>query len=234
MQRFTLSVMPAEPRDSNLLILECRQTGARNLVLAPGNWTKESPGISKIILFSARMEWGGAGNPLLATLPGIVEMPVSRESELNPLVEVLLSEYAEQRCGFASVLSRLGEVLIVRLLRLSIEQGASARGALGGLADPRLSRAIVAIHEAPGRRWRNGDLAEIAGLSRSRFLELFRAAVGMTPAVYLRKWRLTLARQDIARGERIGAVAWRYCYASSEAFGRAFRREFRESPTGRA
>jgi AraC-like DNA-binding protein len=34
--------------------------------------------------------------------------------------------------------------------------------------------------------------------------------VGQTPFSYLRQWRLTLARQDLAAGARVKTVAARY------------------------
>ena len=81
------------------------------------------------------------------------------------------------------VLSRLAEVLVIRLLRAEIERGATEPGLVSGLADPRLSRAIVAMHEAPGQPWSNVALAAIAGMSLSRFAEAFRARVGETPGL---------------------------------------------------
>jgi AraC-like DNA-binding protein len=93
-----------------------------------------------------------------------------------------------------------------------------------------LNRAIVAIHGNPGRDWRNDDLAVIAGLSLSRFAETFVAVVGETPAAYLRRWRLTLARQDLQKGDRVEAVARRYGYRSPEGFARAFRQHYGQKP----
>ena len=143
---------------------------------------------------------------------------------------LILAEEDARRCGSGTVLDRLGEVLMVRLLRHQIEHGSTDAGLLGGLADRRLSRAIVAIHEDPGRGWKSEDLAAIAGLSLSRFAELFASVVGVTPMAYLRRWRMVLARQDIERGDRIQSVARRYGYGSSEALNRSFRRQFGDSP----
>ena len=116
------------------------------------------------------------------------------------------------------------------MLRTQIEAGSTRPGLLAGLADPRLSRAIVAIHDQPGRDWRNEDLAQIAGLSLSRFAEIFLATVSEPPAAYLRRWRLTLARQDVEKGDRVDAIARRYGYLSSEGFTRAFKKHFGENP----
>ncbi|WDQ99309.1 helix-turn-helix transcriptional regulator [Devosia sp. J2-20] len=128
------------------------------------------------------------------------------------------------------MINRLGEVLVVRLLRRQLEAGSLRVGLLGGLADKRLSRAIVAMHERPERVWSVDDLAEIAGLSVSRFAQLFKVAVGQSPLSYLRKWRLVLAKQDIERGDRVSSTALRYAYGSSEAMSRAFYQQYRIKP----
>ena len=104
------------------------------------------------------------------------------------------------------------------------------QGMLGGLAEPRLARAIVAMHDQPGAVWSNDDLAARAGMSRSRFIARFREAVGTSPQAYLRQWRLALAQQDVARGDRIDAIARRYGYGSPEALTHMFRRETGHAP----
>ena len=160
----------------------------------------------------------------------MVEVDLSLDAETMALAQLIQAEMTAKRCGAASVVNRLGEVLVVRILRGQIEAGSTRPGILAGLSDPRLSRAIVAIHDRPGHDWRNEDLAEVAGLSRSRFAEMFLSAVGEPPVAYLRKWRLTLARQDMEKGHRVEAVARRYGYGSPEGFTRAFRKQFGTRP----
>ena len=122
-------------------------------------------------------------------------------------------------------------LLFIRLLRAEMQRGVIGTGLLAGLADARLARALVAMHAAPGRDWTNAALAAEAGLSVSRFLELFRTRMGDTPQAYLRQWRLSLARRDIERGDRIDAIARRYGYGSAEALNHAFRRATGQPPT---
>lgn len=184
----------------------------------------------EVSLAACDIDWGGGSNPLMAALPAIVSLPI-RDAETRALLSVFLAEEEGRRCGSNTVLERLAEVLVIRLMRQQIEQGATEPGILAGLADVRLSRAISAIHEDPGRSWTNGDLAAMAGMSLSRFADAFRAAVGETPQSYLRRWRMTLARQDMDRGARVQVVARRYGYASSEALARAFHRQFGVNPT---
>ncbi|WP_371931541.1 helix-turn-helix domain-containing protein [Roseovarius sp. MMSF_3359] len=231
MSRFKLLVTPCDLTAANFLILgDIAGHIPAEIRFAPGGAVVQSGGPAETILLSARVEWGGSENPLLAALPPAIRHPVGQDPEMQALAQLLVTEKLVSRCGSASVLNRLGEVLIVRLMRAQIEAGAMQRGLLGGLADARLSRAIVAIHDRPGHPWRVDTLAEEAGLSISRFAELFREAVGETPLAYLRKWRLILARQDIERGERVQRVANRYAYGSTEALSRAISSAYGISP----
>jgi len=137
-------------------------------------------------MFGARKDWGGSDNLLFATLPDLIEINILHNPDLSMLVRLLKTEAEAQRCGVSGVLNRLGEVLTIRLLRQQIELGATAPGLLNGLTDSRLSRAIVSLHETPGKTWKNEGLAEIAGLSISRFTELCSQRVGQTAQSYLR------------------------------------------------
>jgi AraC-like DNA-binding protein len=231
MARFLLDVRATGGAAANLILFANTESDRPSrAVLLPREARAISGGDGETVILKALIDWGGTGNPLLASLPESVELDCASDRETMMLIDLLRSESDARRCGSDSVLNRLGEILVVRLLRTQIERGAATVGLLGGLSDPRLSRAIVAMHDAPGRAWRNGDLAEVAGLSVSRFAQLFNAAVGETPFSYLRRWRLALAHQDIARGERIQTVAARYGYRSGEALTRVFSRQFGENP----
>ncbi len=228
--RFELAVLPADGDQANLLILEDRGTGTpTRIIFSPLEAISTPPYADETLTFSAKVDWGGASNPFLSALPDPVELAIDDESNLIHIARFLQAESDAERCGSSAVLDRLGEVLLIRALRSQLECGATSASLLGGLADERLSRAIVAIHENPGRRWQGDDLADLAGLSISRFSELFRAKVGETPAAYLRRWRLLLARQDAKRGDRIQTIAHRYGYGSGEALSRAFKRAFDQS-----
>lgn len=226
--RFKLTVAPAMPEDANLVAFAAPGgPPQRALFCARGADFRADLGQ---VLFCARVEWSGSDNPLLTALPNMVEIDLSDDPDSMGLVQMMLTEITQRRCGVDSVLSRLGEVLIVRMMRMQIEAGSTQPGLLAGLSDQRLSRAIVAMHDRPGRAWRNEDLADLAGMSLSRFAEKFLAEVGETPAAYLRRWRLTLARQDIAKGHRVDVVARRYGFSSPEGFTRAFKKHHGDTP----
>jgi transcriptional regulator GlxA family with amidase domain len=105
-----------------------------------------------------------------------------------------------------------------------VTSGLLEGGVLAGLADPRLARALTAMHEAPGKPWSLEDLADAAGMSRTRFAERFRAVIGRTPIDYLTLWRMTVARQRLAKGKPVKSVAVEVGYDSAAAFSRVFSR----------
>ncbi|MCY0148112.1 AraC family transcriptional regulator [Hoeflea sp. G2-23] len=228
MERFSLQVRVAPVEAATLVVTADAAGIARHVWFDADRLDPAWAG--QTVLFSAAVDWGGDANPLIAVLPEAIDFDLSGDPQTASLVALIQSELEASRCGSASVVNRLGEVLIVRLLRAQIETGSTKPGLLAGLSDPRLSRALVTIHAQPGRQWRNEDLAAIAGLSLSRFAEMFVATVGETPSAYLRRWRLTLARQDLQRGDRVDAIARRYGYRSPEGFGRAFRQHFGKNP----
>ena len=228
MDRFQLAVRAANMAEANLIALATADGTPQRILYCTRDVMPDVTG--QIVMWGARVEWSGQSNPFLAALPEVVEYDIATNREAHGLVQLMKDEAEGQHCGAQSVINRLGEVLMVQLLRNQIRRGATEPGLLAGLADPRLSRAVVAMHDHPGRLWSNADLAEVAGLSLSRFSELFAAAVGETPMGYLRRWRLILAHQDLSRGDRVEAVARRYAYASPEGFTRAFRKAYGVAP----
>lgn len=227
--RFSLSVTIEAPGAGNLVVLGRRSAAPKVVIFFPHGRRPELEAEDAILL-DMQADLGGAGNPLLAALPERLSLSAADDDQTEHLMRLLLAESAAERCGFGSVLSRLAEVLLIRLLRSEIEKGATEPGLLAALADRRISRSIVAIHGEPERGWRNDELATIAGMSPSRFAEVFRSRLNETPQAYLRRWRMTLARQDIRHGDRIKAISQRYGYQSSEAFAKAFHRHFGCNP----
>ncbi|MFD0982778.1 AraC family transcriptional regulator [Tropicimonas aquimaris] len=228
MSRFRLSARPAPAGDATLIATRRVEEEPGRLYLGARPVTVEVA--PEDVLLAATIDWGSESNPLFLALPDLMVHDLSRDEGTRQLLSLIDAEIRMPRCGADSVVGRLTEVLLVRILRGQIEAGSVESGLLAGLSDPRLSRSIVAMHDRPERLWTNDDLAREAGLSLSRFVELFQARVGETPAAYLRRWRLTLASQDLAQGARVERVAHRYGFRSAEGFSRAFKRQFGRLP----
>lgn len=234
--RFQMRVLPTAPETANLLVETGPDGQAETLVLLPTtDGVRDAGGhrfglLAGSFAFALRVDWAGPHNPLVSALPARVSLPLKDAPDLLAVVALIEQELTNHRCGAETVLSSLGQALMIRLLRHLLEAGTARPGLLSGLSDARLARAIVAVHDAPGRGWTTGALADVAGLSPSRFSELFSAQMGESPMAYLRRWRLTLARQDLLRGDRVEAVARRYAYETPEGFNRAFRKVYGLAP----
>ena len=155
----------------------------------------------------------------------IVRCATCGDPTLRALLDAMADEVVESRIGGATILARLADVVIARLIRGWAENEAAPKGWLAALRDKRLGRALTAIHRDPGRAWPLDELAARAGLSRSVFCERFAALVGVAPGHYLARWRMRLASQWL-QVERlsIAEAADRLGYGSEAAFSRAFKR----------
>jgi len=188
----------------------------------------EAPGAE---IVSATVEFGlGEENPLLQALPPQLVVPLARLPALALVQQMLFAEANGQRCGHDAAVNRLVEVLLIQLLRYTIEQRLVPGGLMAGLADARLHKALSAVHAEPGRGWTLASMAAEAGLSRARFAALFAQLIGVPPGEYLTRWRLGLARALLRRGLPLKQVAAEVGYANASALGRIFSQRLGCSP----
>lgn len=176
---------------------------------------------------------GGARNPLVRALPPLIALPLARVDGLAQALALLFAETESVRCGQRLLADKLFEVVLIQLLRWLIdrpEQAGIQAGLMTGLADPRLARALVAMHQAPGSPWSLAALAAEAGMSRSAFAAAFHEAVGQPPADYLADWRLALAQARLREGRPVKSIAAELGYANASALSRAFSRKLGASP----
>src|ERR1043166_2987990 len=182
-------------------------------------------------LVCATVELGGAeSNPIGQGLPELVVLPLASHPALAPICDLLLGEAFSERGGRQEALDRLFDYLLILIVRHVVESGRVPTGVLAGLADPRLAKALTAIHEAPKKSWTLDDLAGIAGMSRTRFAEHFRTRIGQTPIDYLTVWRMAVACQLLAKGKPVKSVALQVGYQSAAAFSRVFSRVTGQAP----
>ncbi|MED5618130.1 AraC family transcriptional regulator [Ideonella sp. BN130291] len=176
---------------------------------------------------------GGDKHPLARALPPLVRLPLRAVAGLEHTLALLFAETEQVRCGHRLLADRLFEVLLLQLLRWLLDhpqEGGLSMGLLTGLADPRLARALVALHDAPGEAWSLARMAQTAGMSRSAFAAHFKAVVGETPADYLTHWRLTIAQAQLREGRSVKVVADALGYANASALSRVFTQKTGRSP----
>jgi AraC family transcriptional regulator, activator of mtrCDE len=165
---------------------------------------------------------------LLNSLPQLVLLRTGEgesDTRLEILARLMAAEARSVDSGRQVVLDRLADVLLVMVLRHVMERGLVRSGLLAALADPRLSRALAALHREPGAAWTLAGLAECAGMARTAFAQRFASIMGDTPMNYLATWRMHQADR-LLRDRRLSVakVAELLGYSTEAAFRRAFKR----------
>jgi len=168
---------------------------------------------------------------MLFGLPTLIHIPQAESSDwLTNIIPYLLREADDNQPGSALMVSRMIDLVVIRVLRTWVHRG-HASSWLGGLADARIARVLKSIHEQPAQPLTIDALAGIAGMSRSNFCERFAALVGQSPLRYRNECRLTMARNMLAKGTlRVGEVGIAVGYESEAAFSRAYKAFFGHTP----
>lgn len=176
----------------------------------------------------------GADHPLLQALPPAILVRAGESVGENWLADALryMSYEAQgELAGGTAILDRLADIVTIQCVRTLLGRDGPGTGFIAALKDPPVARALAAIHGAPARDWTVGTLAREAGLSRSRFAELFTARLGMPAARYLMEWRLHKARRLLADTRlSVAEIAHRVGYESLPSFTRRFTRQFGVGP----
>jgi AraC-like DNA-binding protein len=168
------------------------------------------------------------GRMLAEVLPPLIHVRggTAQAGALRGLLDQLVRERAANLPGSSIVSSQLAQLIFVLVLRAYVETSpALAAGWLRALSDKNLSPAIKLMHGEPGRSWRLEELAKATGMSRTVFMERFKAAAGVTPLTYLTNWRMRLAERMLRETNApISTIAPSLGYASESAFSNAFKR----------
>jgi AraC-like DNA-binding protein len=191
-----------------------------------------TPRDDAVKMVCATFEFGaGMCNPVRRALPDLLCIGLADMPMLEQTLALLFREAFEDHCGRQAILDRLIEVVIVQVLRDLMDEERLEFGLLAALADPRLAKAINAMHAEPAGNWTLVGLAKTAGMSRARFAARFREVVGLTPMAYLTEWRIGMAQSLLKQGKPVQFVADVAGFSSASAFSRAFRARTGQTPT---
>jgi AraC-like DNA-binding protein len=176
---------------------------------------------------------GGDRHPVVAALPQVVVLPLRAVDGIEQTLALLFAETERVRCGQRLLADRLFEVLLLQVLRWLLDHpdhGGLSEGLIHGLAHPRIAIALTAMHERPGAAWSLASMAQAAGMSRSAFAAEFKLQLGVAPAEYLLRWRVSLAQSMLLAGSSIKLASEKLGYASAASFSRAFAESAGLSP----
>ncbi len=177
----------------------------------------------------------GADHPLLRALPPLMVLrPADRTR--HPLLDETLRLVARRAftdtLGAAASISRLSEVFFIEAVRVAIGESPELAGVITAMTDTQIGKVLGRIHEAPAELWTVETLAQVAGMSRSRFAERFTGLLGIAPMAYVVEWRLQKALARLSESDaNVKSVAAEVGYKSAAAFTRAFASRFGMTPS---
>jgi AraC-like DNA-binding protein len=173
------------------------------------------PGTTDLSAFAPLMH-PPLAHPALTSLPGLHRGPAARRA--GELVREICREAVRGQPMALLNMSALFLSVVAELLR-----GRATVAAGSDVHLPMLEQAADRLRQL-GERAAVGDLAAAAGLSPSRFRELFARHFGSSPRAYGRRARIRRAKELlIASPLSIGEVARRTGFADVHAFSKAFR-----------
>lgn len=167
-------------------------------------------------------------SPIFSVLPPLIHVRANDQAIapwLSNTLQSFIQESMSCQPGWAVAATRLADVLFVQLLRAHLLSAADHKGWLRGLADPKVGKAMAAMHSNPRRDWSVESLGLVSGMSRSRFSARFAELVGDSPIDYLTNYRMHLASSALTDDRRtLIDIAESVGYTSEKAFARAFHR----------
>jgi AraC-like DNA-binding protein len=186
-------------------------------------------------LFSGHFEFDdNVMHPLLSALPRYIHIPNTETMNaewLDAVMRFVTAEVMGAKPGAEAIVHRLTEIIFIQVVRAFVDKTGDAAGCLAGVLDPQLNKALAAMHSAPEKPWTVDAIAVEAGMSRTKFAERFRTLIGLTPLVYLTRWRMQLARRQLIESDRpLIEIAETAGYRSESAFAHAFKRHFSVAP----
>jgi AraC-like DNA-binding protein len=175
------------------------------------------------------------GEKLIAQLPPIIHMKGADgmlPSSIQALIEVMAEEASTLGAGGETIVAHLADIIVIKAIRYWVEHAPEAStGWLGALKDPKIGKALAAMHAHPESAWTVENLASKAGMSRSGFSARFTEVIGTSVKQYLTEWRMNLARMKIMQSPvPLIELAEELGYTSEAAFSRAYKRVFGVPP----
>ena len=156
----------------------------------------------------------------------------AEDATLPLLFDAILGELGRAGIGTKPMVEAMMKQILIVLLRNHLKRVGLHSPLYLPLMNPQLGRALNAMHARPQEAHCVNTLAELAGMSRSRFTHHFSTTYGASPMEYLQSVRLK-AGARLLRGScmPVKSIAAAVGFASRSHFSRAFRARFGADPT---
>jgi AraC-like DNA-binding protein len=171
-------------------------------------------------------------DPLLHMLPRVVHSTRAADDRPEQLARLALHESMSRCAGAACALSRLGELLLIEVVRRHWAVSPPEDGVWLGVRHDDVGRVLAKLHDRPAHDWSLQELARAGGMSRSVLAERFAQVVGVPPMQYLSQRRMQLAARLLASTSlSLAEIAQRVGYGSETSLSRAYKRSVGVAPS---
>lgn len=173
-------------------------------------------------------------HPLLENLPH--KLYVSGDTSYNTkwldsAIGFIAHEAAKLEPGAHAIIDRLSEIILIQVIRATLEAGDETIPFLSAFADARINQVLSAIHSDPAGDWSVERLGQLVNMSRSSFSNRFGELTKMTPLQYVIFVRLQKASQLLIETSLpLIRVAEKVGYQSEAAFSEAFKKQIGVRP----
>ncbi len=173
-------------------------------------------------------------HPLLRALPEFLLVTPQLRAKfvwLDDVLRLIVRQIFSDSDHTNATVRRLSEIIFIETIRACADQSPKLAQIIGALGEKRIGDALLLMHNDLAHPWTLDKLATGVGMSRSKFAEQFKAAIGSGPMTYLSDWRLQKALSYLSGTQiNIQEVAIKIGYQSPAAFTRAFSQKFGVSP----
>lgn len=157
---------------------------------------------------------------------------ITQGETLGPVLQTLLQELSAPTLGSRAMIRVLLTQCMIDLLRRRFARDKASVGWMNLLKDTSLWASLRAMLDDPGGAHTVESLAELCGMSRSRFAQRFADVFGTGPIELLRDLRIRKAGVLLRESDLpVKAVAHQVGFSSRTAFSRMFERSTGVSPS---
>lgn len=151
-----------------------------------------------------------------------------KNSKIHNLINEFMVESADGFGGKDLILDSLANVVTHQIIRLLLKIESSENRGWNSTA---ISKAVKFANSNYDKDLSVTELAEKAGLSKSRFTELFIKETGLSPMEYLKRVRLQTAKKLLLKNElSVTEISGKCGFNSPAYFSKNFKETFNETP----
>ena len=172
--------------------------------------------------------------PIFQELPECIHISTQLEKDigwLKSLVIKMNQEAINQLIGSRSYLSSLVELLFIDMVRYWLSRDDANSIFLNAAKHPLVLKVLRTFHANPEVNYKLDNLASLVGMSRASLHNKFTDAIGISPMIYLSKWRIYIASNLLVTTNlAIIEIALRVGYQSDSALSKKFKAEIGITP----